>query len=41
VFDIVIEDWPGGKGGSYIEMLLMTGQGLEIMSKLDRQLIVV
>ena len=41
VFDIIIEDWPGGKGGSYIEMLLMTDQGLEILSKLDRQLIVV
>ena len=41
VFDIVIEDWPGGKGGSYIEMLLMTEHGLEILSKLDRRLIVV
>ena len=41
VFDIVIEDWPGGKGGSYIEMLLMTDSGLEILSKLDRKMIVV
>ena len=41
VFDIVIEDWPGGKGGSYIEMLLMTEHGLEILSQLDRRLIVV
>lgn len=41
VFDIVMEDWPGGKGGSYIEMLLMTENGLEILSKLDRRMIVI
>ena len=41
VFDIVEEEWPGGKGGSYIEMLLMTEDGLEILSKLDRRMIVV
>ena len=41
VFDIVEEEWPGGKGGSYIEMLLMTEDGLEILSKLDRHMIVV
>ena len=41
VFDIVMEDWPGGKGGSYIDMLLMTESGLEILSKLDRRMIVV
>ena len=41
VFDIVTEDWPGGKGGSYIEMLLMTENGLEVLSKLDRRLIIV
>ncbi len=41
VFDIVMEDWPGGNGGSYIDMLLMTPNGLEILSKLDRKMIVV
>ena len=41
VFDIVEEEWPGGKGGSYIEMLLMTDLGLEILSELDRRMIVV
>lgn len=41
VFDIVSEDWPGGKGGSYIEMLLMTQSGLEVLSKLDRRMIIV
>lgn len=41
VFDIVTQDWPGGKGGSYIEMLLMTENGLEVLSKLDRRLIIV
>ena len=41
VFDIVAEYWPGGKGGSYIEMLLMTEDGLEILSTLDRRLVVV
>ena len=41
VFDIVMEDWPGGNGGSYIDMLLMTRSGLEILSKLDRKMIVV
>lgn len=41
VFDIVMEDWPGGKGGSYIDMLLMTPSGLEILSRLDRRMIVV
>ena len=41
VFDIVMEDWPGGKGGSYIDMLLMTETGLEVLSKLDRTMIVV
>jgi Xaa-Pro aminopeptidase len=41
VFDIVEEDWPGGKGGSYIEMILMTEAGLEVLSKLDRRMIVV
>ena len=41
VFDIVSEVWPGGKGGSYIEMLLMTEDGLEVLSALDRRLVVV
>ena len=41
VFDIVTEEWPGGKGGSYIDMLLMTENGLEVLSKLDRRLSVV
>ena len=29
------------RGGSYIEMLLMTEDGLEVLSKLDRRLIVI
>ena len=41
VFDIVTQDWPGGKGGSYIEVLLMTHTGLEVLSKLDRRMIIV
>jgi hypothetical protein len=41
VVDIVTEDWPGGRGGSYIDMLLMTENGLEIMSKLERRLVIV
>lgn len=40
-FDVVHEDWPGGHGAAYIDTLLMTGQGLEVLSKLERTLIVV
>jgi Xaa-Pro aminopeptidase len=34
----VWEDWPGGSGCAYIETLLVTENGLEVMSKLPRTL---
>jgi Xaa-Pro aminopeptidase len=34
----VWEDWPGGSGAAYIETLLMTEGGLEVLSKLPRTL---
>lgn len=37
----VWEDWPGGTGAAYIESFLMTDKGLEILSKLPRNLAVV
>ena len=37
----VWEDWPGGSGCAYIESLLVTEAGLEVLSKLPRQLVVV
>ena len=37
----VWEDWPGGSGAAYIESFLMTDSGLEVMSKLPRNLVVV
>lgn len=37
----VWEDWPGGSGAAYIESLLVTGNGLEILSKLPRDLVAV
>lgn len=40
VFDITQEDWPGGKGGSFIETLLMTENGIEVLSKIPRTMIV-
>ncbi len=37
----VWEDWPGGSGCAYIESLLVTENGLEVLSKLPRTLTVV
>ena len=37
----VWEDWPGGSGAAYIETLLVTEAGLEILSALPRDLVVV
>jgi len=37
----VWEDWPGGSGAAYIETFLMTDGGLEVLSKLPRNLVVV
>ena len=37
----VWEDWPGGSGAAYIETFLMTDSGLEVLSKLPRNLVVV
>ena len=37
----VWENWPGGSGAAYIETLLMTGAGLQILSSLRRDLVVV
>ena len=35
----VWEDWPGGSGCAYIESLLVTENGLEVLSKLPRTLV--
>jgi Xaa-Pro aminopeptidase len=35
----VWENWPGGSGAAYIETLLVTEKGLEVLSKLPRDLI--
>ncbi len=40
VFDVTKEDWRGGKGASFIEMLLMTEDGIEVLSKVPRELCV-
>lgn len=37
----VWEDWPGGSGAAYIETLLVTPTGLEVLSKLPRDLVIV
>ena len=37
----VWENWPGGSGAAYIETLLMTETGLQILSSLRRDLVVV
>lgn len=37
----VWEDWPGGSGAAYIDTLIVTDKGLEVMSKLPRNLVVV
>ncbi len=36
----VWEDWPGGSGAAYIDSLLMTESGLEVLSTLPRNLVV-
>jgi len=37
----VWEDWPGGSGAAYIETLLMTESGIEVLSELPRTLVAV
>ena len=37
----VWEDWPGGSGAAYIETLVMTAAGLEVLSELPRGLVAV
>ena len=37
----VWEDWPGGSGAAYIETLLMTETGLQILSSMRRDLVAV
>jgi Xaa-Pro aminopeptidase len=37
----VWEDWPGGSGAAYIETLMVTEKGLEVMSRLPRTLVTV
>jgi Xaa-Pro aminopeptidase len=37
----VWEDWPGGSGAAYIESFLVTENGLEVLSKLPRNIVVV
>jgi Xaa-Pro dipeptidase len=37
----VWEDWPGGSGAAYVDSLLMTDEGLEVLSTLPRNLVVV
>ncbi len=37
----VCEDWPGESGAAYIETLIMTESGLEVLSKLPRGLVAV
>jgi Xaa-Pro dipeptidase len=37
----VWEDWPGGSGCAFIETFLVTGNGLEVLSKLPRTLVTV
>jgi len=36
-----LEGWPGGSGCAYIESLLVTENGLEVLSKLPRTLVTV
>ncbi|MBN35141.1 MAG: hypothetical protein CMM46_10275 [Rhodospirillaceae bacterium] len=37
----VWEDWPGGSGAAYIDSFLVTDSGLEVLSKLPRNIVVV
>jgi hypothetical protein len=41
ILDVFSEGWPGGRNGSYIDTLLMTETGLEVLSKIPQDLIVV
>ncbi len=41
VLDVFSEGWPGGRNGSYIDTLLMTDSGLEVLSKIPQDLIVI
>ena len=40
-FDVFDEVWRGGSGAAYIESFLMTDNGIEVLSKLPRNLVVV
>ena len=40
-FDVVDEGWPGGRDACSIETFLMTEDGLEVLSKLPREITVV
>ena len=40
ILDVLTENWPGGRNGNYIDSLLMTESGLEILSKLPQELTV-
>ncbi len=37
----VFEGWPGGTGAAYIETFLVTGQGIEVLSGLPRNIVTV
>ncbi len=41
VFDVTNEEWRGGTGGSFIETFLMTEDGIEVLSRVGREIIVV
>ncbi len=38
-FDVVVEDWPGGRGAAYIDTLLVTETGIEVLTATPRGLI--
>jgi Xaa-Pro aminopeptidase len=37
----VWENWPGGSGAAYVDSMLMTDAGLEVLSTLPRNIVVV
>ncbi len=41
LFTVLDSDWAGGTGGGFIETILMTNEGLEVLSKLDRNITVI
>lgn len=41
LFTVQDPDWKGGSGGGFIETILMTETGLEVLSKLDRNVTVI